>query len=133
MEQYKQEIGARLKQARREKDLTQEKFSEMLGISQKHYSEVERGLAGLSVKHLIQISDILCISLDYLLKGTEFTPLPEQIQTNNQLNEIFYSSSQHTQQQMLQLVKIAQDIEYHTRKYRSNAYPNVSKITSSHD
>lgn len=120
MEQYKQKIGARLKQARREKDLTQEKFSEMLGISQKHYSEVERGRAGLSVKHLIQISDILCISLDYLLKGTEFAPLPEQIQTNNQLNEIFYSSSQHTQQQMLRLVKIAQEIEYHTRKHRND-------------
>lgn len=133
MENYKQEIGARLKQARREKDLTQEKFSEMLGISQKHYSEVERGLAGLSVKHLIQISDILSISLDYLLKGTEFTPLPEQLQTNNQLNEIFYSSSQHTQQQMLRLVKIAQEIEYHTRKYGSDAFPNAQKRPSNDD
>lgn len=132
MEKYKQEIGARLKQARREKDLTQEKFSEMLGISQKHYSEVERGLAGLSVKHLIQISDILSISLDYLLKGKEFTPLPKQLQTNTQLNEIFYSSSQHTQQQMLQLVKIAQEIEHDTRKNGSDAYPATQKSPSDH-
>ena len=130
MEKYKQEIGARLKQARREKDLTQEKFSEMLGISQKHYSEVERGLAGLSVKHLIQISDILSISLDYLLKGTEFTPLPSQIQTNVQLEEIFYSSSEHTQQQRLQLVKIAWEIEQYTKKHGSNAYPVTQKTLS---
>ncbi|MCX4321313.1 MAG: helix-turn-helix transcriptional regulator, partial [Lachnospiraceae bacterium] len=69
MEKYKQEIGARLKQARREKDLTQEKFSEMLGISQKHYSEVERGITGLSVEKLIFLSNFFGISVDYLLKG----------------------------------------------------------------
>ncbi|RKI38286.1 XRE family transcriptional regulator [bacterium D16-51] len=117
MEKYRQEIGARLKKVRRSRNLTQEKFSEMLGISQKHYSEVERGLAGLSVKHLIQISDILSISLDYLLKGTEFTPLPKQLQTNTQMNEIFYSSSAYTQQQMLHLVKIAKEIENHASGY----------------
>ena len=69
MENYKQEIGLRLKQLRKENSLTQEKLAEMLGISQKHYSEAERGITGLSVKHLIQISDILSVSLDYLLKG----------------------------------------------------------------
>jgi transcriptional regulator with XRE-family HTH domain len=116
MEQYKQEMGARLKQARREKDLTQEKFSEMLGISQKHYSEVERGLAGLSVKTLIEISDILEISLDYLLKGREFLSLPSQFQTNTQLNELFYSSSPYTQQQILRIVKAAREIEQYAAK-----------------
>lgn len=68
MENYKQEIGLRLKQTRKERNLTQEQIAELLGISQKHYSEVERGITSLSVKHLIQISDILSISLDYLLK-----------------------------------------------------------------
>ncbi len=114
MENYKQEIGLRLKQARKEKGLTQEKISEMLGISQKHYSEVERGITGLSVKHLIQISDILSESLDYLLKGYVSDSPSAAVQTNLQINELYYSSSEYTQNQMLQLIKIAKDIEEHS-------------------
>lgn len=111
MQDYKYEIGLRLKQARREKSMTQEKLSEMLGISQKHYSEVERGITGLSVKHLIQISDILSISLDYLLKGTITDDIPESAKINNQINDIFFSSSRYTQRQMLRIMQIIKDIE----------------------
>ena len=111
MENYKYEIGLRLKQARREKSLTQEKLSEMLGISQKHYSEVERGITGLSVKHLIQISDILSISLDYLLKGTVSNSIPKSAKINDKINELFFSSSYYTQRQMLHILQIVKDIE----------------------
>ena len=121
MENYKLEIGLRLKQARKDKGLTQEKISELLSISQKHYSEVERGITGLSVKHYIQLSDILAISLDYLLKGRTPEAPSTAIKTNLQINELFYSSSEHTQQKMLQLLQIAKDIENHSRvpKYTS--------------
>lgn len=121
MENYKLEIGLRLKQARKDKGLTQEKISELLSISQKHYSEVERGITGLSVKHYIQLSDILSISLDYLLKGRTPEAPSTAIKTNLQINELFYSSSEHTQQKMLQLLQIAKDIENHSRvpKYTS--------------
>ena len=115
MENYKQEIGLRLKQIRKERHLTQEQISELLGISQKHYSEVERGITGLSVKHLIQISDILSISLDYLLKGTITENDSKPLQTNLEINELYYSSSEYTQQQMLQLLQIVKNIEYHAR------------------
>ena len=115
MENYKLEIGLRLKQTRKERKLTQEKLAESLGISQKHYSEVERGITGLSVKHLIQISDILSISLDYLLKGTIVEHISKPLQTNLELNELYYSSSEYTQQKMLDLLQIVKDIEYHAR------------------
>ena len=117
MENYKREIGSRLKQTRKEKNLTQEKIAELLGISQKHYSEVERGITGLSIKHLIQISDILSVSLDYLLKGTlpKYASISEPLQTNIQINELYYSSSEYTQQQMLHILQIVKDIENHDR------------------
>ena len=115
MEDYKLQIGLRLKQSRKENGFTQEKISELLGISQKHYSEVERGITGLSVKHLIQISDILNISLDYLLKGNITNTASISIRTNMQINELYYSSSEYTQQQMLNLLKIAKNIEMYSR------------------
>ncbi len=115
MENYKEQIGMRLKQLRKEKGFTQEQVAELLDISQKHYSEVERGLTGLSVKHLIQISDILAVSLDYLLKGTiseHYSGIPT---TSQQINELFFSSSDYTQQEMLKLLQIAKNIEKHSK------------------
>lgn len=123
MENYKQEIGLRLKQLRKENSLTQEKLAEMLGISQKHYSEAERGITGLSVKHLIQISDILSVSLDYLLKGYISKYSSEPVKNNVLINNLYFSSSEYTQQQMLKLLQIAKDIETHAQSQkRKTAY-----------
>lgn len=68
---YKIGMGARLKTCRMCSNLTQENMAELLDISLKHYSEVERGIAGLSIEKLITLSDILGVTTDYLLKGTE--------------------------------------------------------------
>lgn len=119
MENYKYEIGLRLKQARKDKSLTQEKISELLGISQKHYSEAERGITGLSVKHLIKISDILSVSLDYLLKGSISENMSKSVRTNNKINEVYFSASDYTQQKMLDLILIAKAIETNSRTSRN--------------
>ncbi|MBQ4530589.1 MAG: helix-turn-helix transcriptional regulator [Lachnospiraceae bacterium] len=72
-EDYKSAMGQRIRTCRIQCHLTQEKLSEILDISVKHYSEVERGITGLSVEKLIELSDILGVSLDYLLKGDKTT------------------------------------------------------------
>ena len=41
---YKVYLGQRLKLLRKDHNLTQENLAEKLGISVKHYSEVERGI-----------------------------------------------------------------------------------------
>lgn len=69
MNNYKVEMGIRIKNRRKEFCFTQEKIAEMLNISVKHFSEVERGLTGLSIENLVKLSDILCVSIDYLVKG----------------------------------------------------------------
>ena len=114
MDNYKKEIGLRLKQARKNNGYTQEKIAELLGISQKHYSEVERGITGLSVKNLIDLSDILSVSLDYILKGTTSNNISPTEKMGIQLNELFFSSSDYTQMQMLKVLNIIKDIEKHT-------------------
>lgn len=69
MDDYKREMGQRIKKQRKAVKLTQEKIAEELNISVKHFSEVERGIAGLSVENLIKLSDILGVSIDYMVKG----------------------------------------------------------------
>lgn len=66
---YKKEMGLRIKIRRKKLFLTQETIAEQLGISVKHFSEVERGIAGLSIENLVNLSNILGLSLDYIVKG----------------------------------------------------------------
>ena len=79
MQNLKRSIGSRLKKRRKQLHLTQENMAEKLNISIKHYGEVERGNAGLSLENLVEVSNILGVSLDYLIKGidTGTTPFPE--------------------------------------------------------
>ena len=68
MKDYRQGMGQRIKKKRKELKLTQERMAEELNISVKHFSEVERGIAGLSVENLIRVSEILGVSIDYMVK-----------------------------------------------------------------
>ena len=68
MSEYRKAMGERMKTQRKLMHLTQEQMAERLDISIKHYSEAERGIIGLSVENLIKVSEILGVSLDYLLK-----------------------------------------------------------------
>lgn len=77
MDDYKKAFGERLRQQRKLQCLTQEQLAERLDISIKHYSEVERGLTGMSIENLIKVSAILQTSLDYLIKGISIDyPVP---------------------------------------------------------
>ena len=80
MNEYRKAMGERMKTQRKLMHLTQEQMAERLDISIKHYSEAERGIIGLSVENLIKVSEILGISLDYLLKGISIDyPIPVRI------------------------------------------------------
>ena len=67
--EFRKAIGQHIRQRRKALHLTQEATAEQLGISVKHFSEAERGIAGLSVENLAKLSDLLGCSLDHLVKG----------------------------------------------------------------
>ena len=68
-EQRNKEIGVRLAKLRRSSSMTQEDLAEILGVTTKHISHVERGKAALSLRHLIKLSEMYNCSLDYLIMG----------------------------------------------------------------
>ncbi|MCC8122733.1 MAG: helix-turn-helix domain-containing protein [Oscillospiraceae bacterium] len=61
------EIGKRIKLARDNAGLTQERFSELVGMGTKSISAIERGVVGVSIPALQRICKVLSISSDYIL------------------------------------------------------------------
>ena len=63
------EFGARLKDLRTTRGLTQEKLAEQLGISWDHLCRVKRGNRSCSIDLIIEIAVYFGVSTDYLLLG----------------------------------------------------------------
>lgn len=63
-------IGERLKKARIEKNLTQEKLSESLNVSIAYLSRIETGTTKINLKRLNEICNILGISESEILSGS---------------------------------------------------------------
>ena len=63
------EIGARIKEEREKAGLTQERFSELIGLGPKSVSAFERGTVGISFTTLKKICQVLSVSSDQILFG----------------------------------------------------------------
>lgn len=87
-------IGSRIKQARLEKNMTQEELCDKMDISVAFLSRVERGNSHINLKRLNQLCDILDVSEGYLLNGAssnsenyldkEFTDLIKSVSPQKQ-------------------------------------------------
>lgn len=74
-------MASRIKTFRHNLGLTQEQMAEKLNISIKHYSGLERGVAGLSTHNMIKLAEIFGTTTDYLLTGkkSDFETIPVNI------------------------------------------------------
>ena len=62
-----------LKELRKERNLTQEELGELIGISKVSISNYENGKRNPDVEMLLKFSDYYNVSIDYLIRGEEFT------------------------------------------------------------
>ena len=67
--------GKRIQQARKAKGYTQEVLSEIIMMSSKNLSCLERGTTGLSLSTLVALSRVLEVSTDYILFGNDSAKL----------------------------------------------------------
>ena len=70
-------IGKRLKIARIRADLTQNKLSEMAGMSPTHLSNIETGTTKVSLCAIVNLANALNITCDELLCGNIIKARPE--------------------------------------------------------
>ena len=64
-------MHTRIRKARENMGYTRERFAEKLDVSVSYLAELERGRTGISVKMLIKVCNVLGLSADYVLFGTE--------------------------------------------------------------
>lgn len=64
-------MHTRIRKAREDAGYTREKFAELVNVSVSYMAEVERGRTGVSLKTLSAICNLLGLSADYLIFGTE--------------------------------------------------------------
>lgn len=65
------EFSERLKDLRKQAELTQVDVAEKLGISQPAYASWERGVKRPTQENLVKIAQILNVSVDYLVGNSE--------------------------------------------------------------
>ena len=65
------EFSERLKDLRKQAELTQVDVAEKLGISQPAYASWERGVKKPTQENLVKIAQILNVSVDYLVGNSE--------------------------------------------------------------
>ena len=80
MDQFK--IGTFIADCRKQKNLTQKQLAEKLNITDKAVSKWERGIAMPDVSIMLELCDILCISVNELLSGEKIS-----MENNDQKNE----------------------------------------------
>lgn len=94
-------FGQKLKRARESLGLTQEKFSEYLGLGPRYISDIERNKTKGSIDTLIKLCNIYNLTPNDLLSEYIYF----DIETNNIELSAFYSLSKENQQIILDLIK----------------------------
>ena len=96
-------IGERLKKARTNKKLTQEKLAEKLDVSIAFLSRIERGSSHISLKRLSEVCDILGVTEGYILNGVSST---SSNYLTSEFNDILNSVTPSQQKLIYKIAKV---------------------------
>ena len=64
-------LGSRIRQTRKERNMTQEELGEACSLSTSYIGHIERGSRTLSVDTLFRIASVLNVSMDYLTSDSQ--------------------------------------------------------------
>lgn len=99
------QLGNKIKSARKKKDYTQEKLSEMVGISVGYLSAIERGDKLPKLTTFIKLANALQISTDYLLINELYKENMARAETTP-LENSFASLSGKDREKLLRILDI---------------------------
>lgn len=105
-------LGDRIKERRDELGWTQETLAAKAGLSKGFLSDLENGKRGVGAKSLLEIAQVLGVSLDYLMKGSEGLPIQQEVEIPAKLAE-FAKAEELTFRQTLLLLDMQRQIIAH--------------------
>lgn len=92
-------MGERIKRCRLELNMTQEQFSEVLGLSLTYYGQIERGVSSISIEKLQVLYEKLNIDPTYIITGVE--------RDTTYISTLINKCPQHKRYDFEQLIKYA--------------------------
>ena len=101
-------IGERLKKARIDKNMTQEKLAEQIDVSVAFLSRVERRTSHINLKRLTQICEILGVSEGSILNGVSSN---SDNYLASEFNNILNSVSSDKQKLIYKIAKVISEEE----------------------
>ena len=90
-------VGDRIQQCRKSRGYTQEQLAEAMNVSIQMISNVERGNKAIRIDNLVNLSQILHVSTDYLLTGKHNTD-------NNDLIALRFSKLPEREQEAIAIL-----------------------------
>ena len=93
MDDFKKELGSRIRRIRKERGLTLDEMAQATGITNSALSKIERGTVSVSAENLSLISRVLGVSNDFLLYGENYSP---NIQTQTNKHELILNETYPT-------------------------------------
>lgn len=104
MDKLKQ-LGERIKQARRNSNISQIQLAEMVQISTSHLSDIENGKTNIGIDIFMRLTEVLSVSADWLLQ----TNVPNvKIMQTNELADIL---SDCTSAEAQAIIRVAKDMK----------------------
>ena len=96
-------MHTRIRKAREDMGYTREQFAEKLDVSVSYLAELERGRTGISVKMLVKVCNVLGLSADYVLFGSERTEDEMRLDAIHRINEQYLPLLDNMIEQLLSL------------------------------
>lgn len=96
-------IGKKIKKARREKGVTQEKLAEELDVSVSFISQIETGKKHFNLNRISEISEILEKPVGYFIDGYDGI--------NSDIDEIIYILKKMDEKQLKMVLEIVRILE----------------------
>lgn len=96
-------MHTRIRKAREDMGYTREQFAEKLDVSVSYLAELERGRTGISVKMLVKVCNVLGLSSDYVLFGSERTEDEMRLDAIHRINEKYLPLLDNMIEQLLSL------------------------------
>lgn len=101
-----QQIGKNIAALRHSQKMTQEQLANLLHISVKHCSAVERGKSCLSLEKMVTLCHIFHVSLDYLIEGKN----PSDSKVPAYVADLFEHAGPEQQEKLIRLLKLVQQL-----------------------
>ena len=100
--------GERLRLKRTLLGFTQDEVAEKIDRASKYYADIERGSCGMSVETLMAISNVLDLSLDYVIYGKTQSSDDELSLTNEvvAIMKLLNNSSERKRKYALRMLKL---------------------------